>query len=63
MVDTPVTRMGSLRPVITKDTKLDPPIALNTRFRVFQSWYFGNDAGHVSHAGCVYTRTSSSGFA
>ena len=40
-------------PVSTNEACVDPPIAANTWFRVFQSWYFGNEAGHVAHAGCV----------
>ena len=32
---------------------VDPPIAENTWLRAFQSWYFGNDAGQVAHAGWV----------
>src|SRR5262252_6350084 len=58
----PITFSGSRRPVITNACNVEPPIADKTWFRVFQSMYFGYDAGHVLHAGCVsYTSTNSSG--
>jgi hypothetical protein len=39
--------------VSVNETCIDPPIAANTVLRVFQSTYFGNDAGQVEQAGCV----------
>ena len=57
MVAAPWTRLGSPAPVSVNDACVDPPMAENTVFRVFQSMYFGNDAGQVAQAGCVsYTR-------
>src|SRR5262245_60601169 len=47
------TRAGSPTPVRTSEPSDEPPIAANTWLRSFQSVYFGNDAGHVAHAGCT----------
>jgi hypothetical protein len=48
---------------MTKEAGVDPPIAEKTRLRSRQSWYLGNEAGQVEHAGCVsYTITNCSGW-
>lgn len=62
VVDIAFTRTASPFPVITNAAGVIPPTAEKTRLRVFQSWYFGNEAGQVGHDGWVpYTATSRSG--
>src|SRR5260370_19698292 len=53
VVERLVTGSAGPRPVMTNDPPASPPMAANTWLRVFQSQYFGYEAGQVLHAGCV----------